>query len=290
MTSNPNASMPAPMRGSADQATRPTRRLTRSRDDRWVAGVAGGIAEYLAVDPLLVRLVFVLLAVASGGVALAFYLVAIVVVPENAMRVGEARRRGNGMGGLIVGLALVAVGGVWLLTALGYAPPAWDLLLAAALVVVGGGLILTAGRSGSGLLIAIGLLLTVIVSGIGTVRVPLDNAFADDLQRPTTMTGLQREYSHAFGSFTLDLTSLELPEGTTHVRITNSFGSTRVRLPARAAARVQASNLFGEARVLGDSFAGVGTNRSKETPDYASATRRIDIELDTAFGSAEVTR
>ncbi len=288
MTSNPNASMPAPMRGNAAQA--PTRRLTRSRHDRWVAGVAGGIAQYLAVDPLLVRLVFVLLAIASGGVALAFYLVAIVVVPEDAMSVTGVHRRSSGMGGLVVGLALVAIGAAWLLTALGYGPPAWDLLLAAALVVVGGGLVLTAGRSGSGLLIAIGVLLTVMLSGLGTVRVPVDNAFGDALQRPTSMAVLQREYSHAFGSFTLDLTAIELPEGTTHVRVTNSFGSTRVRLPARAPARVQASTVFGEARVLGDSFAGVGTNRSKETPDFATSARRIEIELDTAFGSAEVTR
>lgn len=290
MTSSPNASMPAPTRGSAGEAAGPRRRLTRSHHDRWVAGVAGGIAEYLAVDPLLVRLLFVLLAVASGGVALAFYIVAIFVVPGDTMTSDGTRRRNSRTGGLVVGFTLVVVGGIWLLTALGYRPPAWDLLLAAALVVVGGGLVLTAGRSGSGLLIAIGLLLTVILSGLGTVRVPVDRAFGDETQHPTSMALLQREYSHAFGSFTLDLTSIELPEGTTHIRVTNSFGSTRVRLPARAAARVQASTVFGEARVLGLSFAGVGTNRSTETPDFASSPRRIEIELDTAFGSAEVTR
>jgi phage shock protein C len=39
----------------------PTTRLTRSRSDRLVAGVAGGLAAYLGVDPILVRIGFVAL-------------------------------------------------------------------------------------------------------------------------------------------------------------------------------------------------------------------------------------
>lgn len=44
-----------------------TTRLTRSRDDRMIAGVAAGIAHYLNTDPALVRLVFVLLAFSGPG-------------------------------------------------------------------------------------------------------------------------------------------------------------------------------------------------------------------------------
>lgn len=276
--------------GVPGHASSPPRRLTRSRSDRWVAGVAGGIAEYLGVDSVLVRLAFVLLAVASGGVALVFYLVAMFVVPEDAESAEASRARGAAAGGLVFGLILVGIGGLWLLSVLEVNLPRWDVLLAAALIVVGGGLVLTAGRAGSGGLVALGLILTVLLSGISTVRLPVDNAFGEAFERPTSMAALQREYSHAFGSFTLDLTNLELPEGTTRIRVSTSFGETRVRLPARAPARVQASTVFGEANALGESFAGIGTNRSKETPDYASATRRIEIELNTAFGSTEVTR
>jgi phage shock protein PspC (stress-responsive transcriptional regulator) len=49
-----------------------TRRLTRSNTDRIIAGVAGGIANYLDVDPTLVRLGFVLLVVAGGVPAIIY--------------------------------------------------------------------------------------------------------------------------------------------------------------------------------------------------------------------------
>jgi len=61
------------------------RTLYRSRDDRMLAGVCGGIGEYFALDPTLVRLVFVLLAVFTGIGVLA-YIVLWIVVPEQGGR------------------------------------------------------------------------------------------------------------------------------------------------------------------------------------------------------------
>src|SRR5215216_7330218 len=48
----------------------PTQRLMRSRTDKVVAGVAGGIGQYLAIDPVLVRLAFVALCFTGVGVLL----------------------------------------------------------------------------------------------------------------------------------------------------------------------------------------------------------------------------
>lgn len=48
----------------------PTQRLMRSRHDKIIAGVAGGIAQYLAVDPTIVRLAFVALCFTGVGVLL----------------------------------------------------------------------------------------------------------------------------------------------------------------------------------------------------------------------------
>jgi phage shock protein C len=58
------------------------RRLFRSRKDRVISGVCGGLAVYLNQDPTLVRLVFAVLAVASAGFAVAGYLLLWVIVPE----------------------------------------------------------------------------------------------------------------------------------------------------------------------------------------------------------------
>ncbi len=56
-------------------------KLYRSRADRVVAGVAGGLGRYLNLDPILVRLFFVLLTI-SGGIGVLLYLVLAIVIPE----------------------------------------------------------------------------------------------------------------------------------------------------------------------------------------------------------------
>lgn len=48
----------------------PTQRLMRSRTEKMIAGVAGGIAQYLAIDPVIVRLGFVALVFTGVGVLL----------------------------------------------------------------------------------------------------------------------------------------------------------------------------------------------------------------------------
>jgi phage shock protein C len=57
-------------------------RLYRSRDDRVIAGVAGGLAERLNADPSLVRVIWALLILPTGFIALLVYIVMAMVVPE----------------------------------------------------------------------------------------------------------------------------------------------------------------------------------------------------------------
>lgn len=60
------------------------KKLYRSRKDRMVAGVAGGVAEYFNVDPTLIRLAFVFLLLWGGGGFL-LYIIMWIVVPEEPM-------------------------------------------------------------------------------------------------------------------------------------------------------------------------------------------------------------
>ena len=57
-------------------------RLFRSRHDRMVAGVAGGLAEMWDADPALIRIIWAVLIIFTGGVALLVYIVMAIVVPE----------------------------------------------------------------------------------------------------------------------------------------------------------------------------------------------------------------
>ncbi|WP_044749454.1 PspC domain-containing protein [Bacillus alveayuensis] len=59
------------------------KRLYRSRNNRKLAGVLGGIAEYFQLDPAIVRLVFVILLVLTTFVPFGLiYLAAMVIIPE----------------------------------------------------------------------------------------------------------------------------------------------------------------------------------------------------------------
>jgi phage shock protein C len=57
-------------------------RLYRSREDRWLGGVLGGLGAYLGIDPLLLRVAAILLTVLGAGVLIPAYIVMWIVVPE----------------------------------------------------------------------------------------------------------------------------------------------------------------------------------------------------------------
>lgn len=58
------------------------KRLYRSRENAVIGGVCGGIAEYLDVDPTIVRLIWAFSAF-YGGIGILAYLVCLIVIPEN---------------------------------------------------------------------------------------------------------------------------------------------------------------------------------------------------------------
>ncbi|GAB2886159.1 PspC domain-containing protein [Nocardioides pacificus] len=78
-SSNPR---PNPSADGPDQRPWAGRRLVRRSDDRMIAGVCSGVADYLGVDVTVVRLLTVLGAVLGLGSIVIAYLVAWVVLPE----------------------------------------------------------------------------------------------------------------------------------------------------------------------------------------------------------------
>ncbi|MBD8071477.1 PspC domain-containing protein [Bacillus sp. PS06] len=59
------------------------KRLTRSRSNRMLGGVIGGLSDYLGIDASLLRVIFVLGLIFSFGTFLLVYLVWIFVVPND---------------------------------------------------------------------------------------------------------------------------------------------------------------------------------------------------------------
>ncbi len=67
--------------GSRERAA--PRRLYRSRQDRMIGGVCGGLGQYFDVDPVIVRLIFLLLLFSGPGILA--YIVLMIVVPERPL-------------------------------------------------------------------------------------------------------------------------------------------------------------------------------------------------------------
>ena len=59
-----------------------TKRLYRSKNDKILGGVCGGIADYLDADPTLIRLLWAVITLFSVGIGLLAYLIAWIIVPE----------------------------------------------------------------------------------------------------------------------------------------------------------------------------------------------------------------
>ncbi|HIQ76766.1 MAG TPA: PspC domain-containing protein [Candidatus Faecousia excrementipullorum] len=59
-----------------------SKQLYRSRTNRKIAGVCGGLGEYMNLDPTIIRLIWVLLILCAGTGLLA-YLIAALIIPEN---------------------------------------------------------------------------------------------------------------------------------------------------------------------------------------------------------------
>lgn len=275
----------------------PARRLMRSRRDRMIGGVAGGLADYFDIDPVLVRIAIVILTLASGGAMIIVYIGAWIVMPEmpagseRASETGraQAHRRARATFGVGWGILLVAIGVLLLLWQLDVRTPPWDAVLAVLLILVGLVIALEARHGLNGGLVAIAVVLTAVLGVSSTINLEFDGGFGDRDVVATRVSDLDASYGFAFGSLTVDLTDLDVPEGTTvRLDLSIAFGDLDVRLPAGVAWRVESDTFLGSTDGDGWREDGVVSNRTHTSPGYDQAARRIDIRLSNAFGSARI--
>jgi phage shock protein C len=124
--------------------------LRRSRTDRMLAGVCGGIAETYGADPTAVRLLAAIIAIFTGIVPMVvLYLIAAVIVPESSdggsstEPVVRARIQ-PGQAALFLGIVLIVAGIAALANEVFQVD--WELMWPAALIAFGGVVVLLAIR------------------------------------------------------------------------------------------------------------------------------------------------
>ena len=130
------------------------RRLYRCRENRVIAGVASGVAEFFGLDPTLVRVLW-FLSIFVGGVSLLLYIGLAIIVPLEPLPPGaatapaepvERHRHGSGGGGRWVtffGIGLVLLGSLALVGSLLPSVASWRYL--GPLFIIGMGAVLVFG-------------------------------------------------------------------------------------------------------------------------------------------------
>jgi phage shock protein C len=100
----------------ADPSATEVRVLRRSTEDKIIFGVCGGLGRYLGVEPILLRVAFVILTIA-GGSGVLIYLVAWLVIPKERAgeHVGTTHGTSGATGSVLAGTALIALGTILLI-------------------------------------------------------------------------------------------------------------------------------------------------------------------------------
>jgi phage shock protein PspC (stress-responsive transcriptional regulator)/predicted membrane protein len=281
--------------------------LRRSRTDKILGGVSGGLAEYSGIDALLWRVGFVALTLA-GGTGIVVYLLLWLLMPADpfgapvaaaAGRSGRRARRPHEprtpVPGLTVAALLIVIGAMALLDRFTWLSIGATTFLGAALLVVAAGLTAAAfiqGRSARGGLIALGVVLSFALVGSTGNWDHKSEGFGDRVYRPATLAEVRDVYRGGVGDLTLDLTRLDVSDLNEPIttEIQHDVGDVRVVLPSPSDAQVKAHTDLGSVDVLGEGsdngfFSGHGVGSWVDDGDA-----EFDLIITNGLGDVEVSR
>ena len=287
------------------------RRLERSRSDRMLAGVSGGLARYFEIHPAVFRVGFVVLTL-LGGAGILIYAAAALVIPdegkEDSIATAALRNRRDRPWPLI-GLGLLAVAGAILLSRATLWPDgdSWWLFLVAGVVILwltrnpsDGGTTeakeLAASDSrrmrrlfrGIGITLAtlVALLAIAVAVFVAVFDVHPGRGIGDRQYVVTTPQELKDEYRLGIGSMELDLSKMRFPAGVTDIEARVDVGDLQVILPPGVTLRG-----YGEARAGRVDFLGnVDEGWNSDVDLAGTGARVLDLTAHVGAGSIRVER
>jgi len=289
------------------------KRLERSRSDRMVAGVSGGLARYFDIHPAFYRVGFVILTL-LGGAGIVIYAAAALVMPdegkEDSVATAALRNRRDRPWPLI-GLGLVAVAAATLLSRATLWPhgDAWILLLVAGGAILwitrhGGATATTATAASAlaaedsrrvrrmlkGLAIALGtivaLLLVAAAVFAAVFHVHVGSGVGDRRYVVADTQDLRSAYKLGIGDMRVDLSNVRFRAGETHISTRVDVGKLTVTVPDNVALRVRGDAQLGKVEVLGRTADGRNVDRSV----LQTGKRVLVVDAHVGVGKVQVTR
>jgi phage shock protein PspC (stress-responsive transcriptional regulator) len=276
----------------------PRRPLLRSKDDRMLWGVAGGLADHIGFNPTVVRAAFVLITL-FGGAGLLAYLVLAVALPQDdgtGKPVDEsiwAR-----LGKVVLVCILVAVGlgfaaglavvSAWV-TATGHGTAIAVTVIFLGLALVAAAFATDVRRRATPPLLVLALVLGIPAGGIAAADIKFDNSVGERTYTPTVATDIPADgYKLGTGQLVVDLRRLPWKQGQTIAASAHlGMGQLIVSVPSRVCVVGHADGKAGELIVAGDVSRGIDPDIDKATP--TSNAPRLDLDADIQLGQMTVT-
>ena len=278
----------------------PRRPLLRSRDDRKIWGVAGGLAEHLGFNPTLVRIFFVVTLFFGGAGVLAYLVLAVALPEDDGTGQPVPESVWSRLGKVVLVCVLVAVG---LFLAAGLAVvSAWvtatghGTVIAIAVIVFGLGLVAAAfagdiRRRIVPLLVVAGIVLGIPAAAVAAADIHIDESIGQRTYTPTGPADIPADgYRLGTGQLIVDLRSLPWAKGKTipvsaHLGIGQMIVSVPPNvcivgdLPARRASWSPAArSLTGWTRTSTRAHHSPTHRRSRSTPTSSSGRCSITDE------------
>lgn len=288
-------------------------KLRRDTEHGLLGGVAAGVARYLDVDVIFVRVAFAVLTVLGGSGAL-IYLAAWVLIPadneEEALAQRWAGRRSSrrSLAVIVVGVVLGLIALTDLFSNGPWRPHPYGgfgVALGAVALVVALGLVAGSGgnRTARSRLRWFSLMLVLACVGVVVVAaatvfsieaasgVPLRGGIGDTQVRPTSGGQLAANYRLAVGNLTVDLTDVPLRAGTTRLTTSVGIGRLLVEVPPGPTVSVVAHSGLGDVQVFGQSNSGLSTVQTMEAGGSGPGAREhLVLTADAGVGQVQVVR
>jgi phage shock protein PspC (stress-responsive transcriptional regulator) len=272
--------------------------LLRSRDDRVLWGVAGGLADHLGFNATLVRVAFVLVTLFGGAGVLA-YLVLAVALPEDdgtGQPVGESAWARLGKVVLVCILVAIALGVAAGLAAISAWVTATGHGTVVAVLVIALGVALVAAAFAAGIrrrvtppLLVLALVLGIPAGAIAAAGIKIDGSIGQRTYTPTVAADLPADgYKLGTGQLVVDLRELPWAPGQTITASAHlGIGQMIVSVPSNVCVVGHATGKAGELIVAGDVSQGVDPQVDQGTP--TSNAPRLDLNADIQLGQMIVT-
>jgi len=273
-----------------EQAVGPQRALLRSKDDRVLWGVAGGLAEHIGFNATLVRIAFVVTTL-FGGAGLLAYLVLAVALPEDdgtGKPVPESvwARLGKVLVVCIlvaIGLAVaafLAVASAWT-TATGHGTIVAGVVIALGVAVVAFAFAPDVRRRTTPLLLTVALVLGIPAGAIAAADIKIDGSIGQRTYTPTVAADLPADgYKLGTGQLIVDLRKLPWAKGQAITASAHlGIGQMIVSVPSDVCVVGEATGKAGELVVAGQLSRGIDPDVSLATPTTNAPQLHLDAGI-----------